>query len=485
MGVVVDIGQVLDGKYVIERLVGEGAWGHVYEGQNSRIRRRVAIKVLKAEYLQDEAMRERFEREARTATHIESAHVVQVYDAGVMPDGRPYIVMEFLTGEDLARRLRSTSEVVTPRVAVAICIQAAQGLADAHAAGILHRDVKPDNIFLVRNKHGHDVAKLLDFGISKLLDMPAMNLTMTGGVLGSPVYMSPEQARGSKDSDHRSDLFSLGVVLYECLTGRTPFVAETFNELLFKIALEDAPDVRIARPELDEHIARIVNKALSRDVVKRYQNADELRADLAEWLESHGGFPSEKWMTSSGPRMTYSPSNMPTGAPPLRVSAAPAAKMVPDAYASAPAVPPADASAPVMVGPADDVTHASKRSRAALIAAVAAAALLTAGGAVWRSRSPAPVPVAANPAPVRPADEVPTKTEPTMATPVIEAPAAAPTAEPKRAAVESAGRRPPVRGATKKQNGAEPTEAPKAAAAPSAAPQNEALVGGRTIRTEF
>jgi serine/threonine-protein kinase len=201
-------------------------------------------------------------------------------------------------------------------VVAIIGVQSLRGLADAHAAGIFHRDIKPDNIVLVRSKHGHETVKIVDFGISKLATsgIPDKASTQTTQVLGSPVYMSPEQCRGAKNIDHRSDLFSLGVALFESVTGHLPFDGESFNALMFKIALEDAPDPRSFRPDLDPTFANILLKALSRTADRRYQSAEEFEAALVSWGERWGMGP-EDWrrITSAGVRAemtSYSDSSL-------------------------------------------------------------------------------------------------------------------------------------------------------------------------------
>jgi serine/threonine-protein kinase len=280
-------GDIVDSKYRIVRFLGKGAWASVYEGVNVRIGRRVAIKVMQEEASHNPGIIERFEREAQAATRIESEHVVHVFDLGVLSDGRPFIVMELLEGEDLGRQIASHS--VTQGRAVFYAIQALRGLADAHAAGVLHRDIKPDNIFLVKTKQGDEIVKIVDFGISKLHSgVQVTNMTQTNTVLGSPVYMSPEQCRGTKQMDHRSDLYSLGVVLFELLSGQVPHRAETFNELMFKIALEDAKSPANHKPDLDPELCDIVMKALARDPTYRYQTAHEFEHALVAWGKKHG-----------------------------------------------------------------------------------------------------------------------------------------------------------------------------------------------------
>ena len=296
-----ETGEMLEGKYRVERVVGEGAWGEVLEATNIRIKRRVAIKILKQQYASNPAMVARFEREALASTHIESNHVVQIFDAGVLADGRPYMVMEFLVGEDLGKRIDKAPGNRIPLLeAIGFTIQAARGLAAAHQASIFHRDMKPSNIVIAKTKTGREVAKIVDFGISKLLnDQDGMSNTQTGTIMGSPVYMSPEQARGSKGTDHRSDIYSLGVVLYESVTGRTPFVADSFNELLFKIALEEAPTPKSLRPEIDEELNEIIMKAIARDPDHRFQKAEELEDALVGLMQKSGEIDISHWMKNA------------------------------------------------------------------------------------------------------------------------------------------------------------------------------------------
>jgi eukaryotic-like serine/threonine-protein kinase len=291
--------ELIDGKYRIVRFLGKGAWASVYEGINIRLHRRVAIKVLGKETLQHPGVIERFEREGQAATQIESDHVIDIFDIGTLEDGRPYMVMEFLDGEDLARTFEK-SGILPPERAVFYVVQALTGLGAAHDAGVLHRDIKPANVVLVK-KADREVVKIVDFGISKLHSgaVPqASAMTQTNAVLGSPVYMSPEQCRGARLMDHRSDLYSLGVVLYEALTGKVPHIADTFNALMFKIALEDVPDPRTHRADLDAGLAEIILKALARDTEKRYQSALEFRSALVNWADERG-FDPANWAIGS------------------------------------------------------------------------------------------------------------------------------------------------------------------------------------------
>jgi serine/threonine protein kinase len=278
--------EVIDGKYRIVRMIGEGGMGAVYEGLHTLIHRRVAIKVLHAGVVERAEAAMRFEREAQAAGRIGSPHIVEVLDLGSLPSGARYMVMEFLEGESLGNRLEKS--VLSPIDLYPIAAQLLDGLVAAHGAGIVHRDLKPDNVYLQQRPSG-DFVKLLDFGISKfgvLNDDSGLSMTRTGAVMGTPFYMAPEQARGSKQVDHRADLYAVGVILYECLTGQVPFRASSFNELMFKIALEDPRPIRALAPHVDESLAAIVTKAMSREPAQRYGTAVELRQALTAWAKT-------------------------------------------------------------------------------------------------------------------------------------------------------------------------------------------------------
>jgi serine/threonine protein kinase len=289
VGLALTDGDLVDQKYRIVRFIGRGAWASVYEGVNVRIGRRVAIKVLSDEAVQKHGIVDRFEREAQAATRIESDHVVHVFDLGILSDGRPYIVMELLEGESLGGALQ-THGIFSQSRAVFYAVQALRGLGDAHAAGVTHRDIKPDNMVVLTTKHGDEILKIVDFGISKLQSglQQVTNMTQTNTILGSPVYMSPEQCRGTRHMDHRSDLYSLGVVIFELLTGQLPHKGDTFNELMFKIALEDTPSPALYNPELHPDLCAIVMKSLTREPSARYQSAAEFEAALLDWCANNG-----------------------------------------------------------------------------------------------------------------------------------------------------------------------------------------------------
>jgi serine/threonine-protein kinase len=277
-----NVGDVVDDKYRIVRLLGEGGMGAVYEGENTRIHRRVAIKVLHQGVAQTADAVQRFEREAQAAGRIGNEHIVEVLDLGTLPAGDHYMVMEYLDGESLADRIKNGG-AMSPQELLPVAVQMLEGLKAAHHVGIIHRDLKPDNVFLTKAKGGV-FAKLVDFGISKFNTMGGeFSMTRTGAVMGTPYYMSPEQAKGQRDIDQRVDLYAAGVILYEAVTGSVPFDAETFNELLFKIVLEEPPPVLQARPDLDPAFATIVDKARAKDANARFQTAAEFQDALKAW----------------------------------------------------------------------------------------------------------------------------------------------------------------------------------------------------------
>lgn len=283
-------GQILDGKYRVGRLIGEGGMGTVYEGENSRIGRRVAIKVLHAQVAAMPEFVERFEREARASARIGSPHVCDVLDLGDLPNGDRYIIMEYLDGISFEDRILERGKMTAAQLAP-IAFELLEGLGTMHVARVIHRDLKPANVFLARTPSGRgEIVKILDFGVAKLqpFEGEVATMTQTGTLMGTPLYMSPEQARGARDVDGRTDIYAASVMFYRALAGVLPYTADTLNELLFKIVLEDPKPLRDHAPEVDEVFAELVHKGLSRDVEQRFQTAREYQEAIARWGKTQG-----------------------------------------------------------------------------------------------------------------------------------------------------------------------------------------------------
>jgi serine/threonine protein kinase len=276
------LGQELSGTYRIVRQIGAGGMGSVYEAHHVRLPKKVAIKVMLPEVAADQASFERFRREAETTSSLGNAHIAEVIDFNFLPNGAPYMVMEYLLGEDLGTRLESRERLPPAQVA-AIIRDVASALASAHAGGIFHRDIKPANIFFARQEGSTEVVKLLDFGAAKSQSSRNLHLTMTGQVVGTPWYMSPEQARGM-DLDARSDQFSLALVAYEGLTRRLPFDGAEPQEVLFRIVDDPYEPIRTHAPELSEGVEAVFARAFAKDPAGRYESVTQFAAALGQAL---------------------------------------------------------------------------------------------------------------------------------------------------------------------------------------------------------
>jgi eukaryotic-like serine/threonine-protein kinase len=318
------------GKYQVLGLIGRGGMGSVWEGRHQSLGTRVAIKFIDPEYAESEEACARFVTEARAAATIQSKHAIQIFDHGVTEDGRAYMVMELLVGEPLDKRIDRVGTLPlreTARIIGHVC----RALQRAHDAGIIHRDLKPENIFLVRSPDDDDeIAKVLDFGIAKIKGPPGeqglSSSTKTGAVLGTPYYMSPEQARGLRNIDHRSDLWALGVIAHKCLTGILPFEGESVGDLLVKICTSPLPTPSATVPGLPPSFDRWFCRALEREPSRRFGSAME----LAEALAFAAGLSTRQppvssqdggGMTTARARAAATPSSD-TGSPTMPLSAA-------------------------------------------------------------------------------------------------------------------------------------------------------------------
>ncbi|XXY50256.1 serine/threonine-protein kinase [Sorangium sp. So ce269] len=279
-------GDVLLGKYRVESVLGRGAMGLVVAARHLALDDRVAIKVLLPRYVRDPEILQRFLREGRAAVRIRSRHVVRVADVGTLENGAPYLVMDHLEGRDLAAVLAESGVLPVP-VAIELVLQACEALAEAHAQGIIHRDVKPSNLFLTRNADGSPCIKVLDFGISKMTHAEEHALTRVGGMLGSPLYMSPEQLRSASDVDGRADVYSLGVVLFQLLTGRTPFVAQELAQLVYMVTQGEPLRPRALRPDIPEPLEQVLLAALARDRDRRFPTIADLALALVPFAPPH------------------------------------------------------------------------------------------------------------------------------------------------------------------------------------------------------
>jgi serine/threonine-protein kinase len=424
------------GKYRLTQLIGRGGMGAVWEGTHSTLGTQVAVKFIEAEYAESPEARNRFESEARAAAKLRSKHVVEVYDHGVTDDGRPFIVMEYLRGEPLDKRLDRVGRIPAKDTARMI-MQVCRALSKAHASGIVHRDLKPENVFLVwDDEDGADVAKVVDFGIAKFTDnqMGNSSATRTGSVLGTPYYMSPEQARGLRSVDHRSDLWSVGVITYRCLVGSLPFEGEAVGDLLVKLCTAPLPVPSQVAGDLPPGFDAWFVKALSREPTGRFSTAAELAESLGavcglsvRGQYSTGDIPIPSFaggpMASAHPALTPGPGAL-TPAGILPVTPYPAA----DRTGPNPAFAAAGNASTLQMATGAPITHTpaptpSKNTGAIIAAAAAAVIVLGIGVGVLlkflgddsagvAAAAPAPVEVAAPAAqPATPA--APDRVEPT------------------------------------------------------------------------
>ena len=272
-------GDVLAGKYWVDRVLGVGGMGVVVAATHLKLDQQVALKFMLPEGVGDADLVERFAREARAAVKLKSDHVARVLDVGTLDSGSPYMVMEYLEGSDLGSLVESSGPLPVLDT-VDYVLQACDAVAEAHTLGIVHRDLKPRNLFLTGRNDGRALVKVLDFGISKHKAASELSLTRSSEVIGSPNYMSPEQLKSARAADERSDIWALGVILYELLTGRVPFVAESVTALTAMVLTDRPRAVDQLRPEVPHDLAVVIAKCLEKEPASRFQSIAELAAGL-------------------------------------------------------------------------------------------------------------------------------------------------------------------------------------------------------------
>src|SRR5450432_2052713 len=282
MSQVVQVGQILAGKYRVERVLGQGGMGVVVAATHLQLGQLFALKFLLPHMCQHGEAVLRFSREARAAVQIQSEHVARVSDVGTLETGAPYMVMEYLKGSDLGEVVRMRGPLPIHE-AVGFLLQACEAIAEAHALGIIHRDLKPANMFLTQRRDGSPLVKVLDFGISKALQdtLVSPSVTSTSAVMGSPLYMSPEQVRSSKSVDARSDVWALGIILQELLTGAPTYEAETASALMAMIAADPPTPLRQRRPDAPVALEAAILRCLEKDRERRTQNVAEFARAIA------------------------------------------------------------------------------------------------------------------------------------------------------------------------------------------------------------
>jgi serine/threonine-protein kinase len=383
-------GAIVD-SYRILSVLGEGGMGVVYLAEHVALGRRVALKLLRPHLNEHQGVVSRFIDEARVVNQIGHENIIEVTDFGTGPEGECFFVMELLAGESLTARM--SREPLPVPMALHVAFQIADALAASHAVDVVHRDLKPDNIFLIHRRDDDAYVKVLDFGIAKLHTKVRSpkdpRRTGTGEVIGTPVYMSPEQAMGREDLDHRSDIYSLGIILYEMLTGQVPFSGPSWMEVLTRKVRETVPRLADTRPDLPPVLDQVVARAVAREPADRWSSMAELRDVLAPLQRRSAGFTG-------------------TGTGPAATAAGPAATGVGRALAST------------------DPELPARSSRGGLWAALALVLVLAAAGGIWRAVIPGSAP-AAPPSAIAPAALPP---PPAVAVPPAAVAPAAPTALP-------------------------------------------------------
>jgi len=428
------IGDVIDGKYRILDVIGVGGMGVVVAAAHVSLGRKVAIKLLRSQLLQNAVVVRRFEREAKAAAALKSEHVARVGDVGRLPGGEPFMVMELLEGTNLDDLVEKDGPLA-PDVAVDYVLQACEAIAEAHAIGIIHRDLKPQNLFLTRRLDGSPLVKVLDRGISKVPNEDSI-LTRSTDVMGSPLYMAPEQLQGVRPVDARSDIWALGAILFRLLTGRTPFDAETMSRLIARVLKDKPRDIRKLRPDIPEGLAAVIERCLRKNPAERWPDVASLARALDPWSTLRSVRPAERVVAASN--------RPPRFEAPARESAAP--------WATPPqACAPPDAS---VAEKARGRTDRTSRRRVALILGAGVLSIAGVGIAfsTWHAATPASTPRLPPAASTTSASTEGTRDDPPP--PVEEAPAPAASLAASTSAASSAAA--PTRRARPRKPGSKP-----------------------------
>jgi serine/threonine protein kinase len=463
-------GEIIAGKYRVEGVIGRGGMGVVLKATHVRLHQPVAIKMLLPHVVTLPEVVIRFEREARAAAMMKSPHVADVLDVDVTPSGLPYMVMQYLTGNDLAAELKARGALPVQE-AVGYLLQTCSAIAHAHAMGIVHRDLKPSNLFLCEGSSPR-LLKVLDFGISKtLLHQEDGAVTMTQESLGTPRYMSPEQIRSAKHVDGRTDIWSLGVILYECITNRRPFKGDSSTAMIAAIVMEDPVPIDQARSDIHPALVAAVMRALAKDVDLRFATVDLLGASLAPFGPPESALPAPSqrlpYASSGGSPDSASrvasrrPSEPPASVAPVASAATPTAE-------SALSTPPDWANAPA---PSLLSSRAARRIMGA--GALALAGGLTTAGVLLTGHPslPAPAPATASSSPAAAPSDKAAEALPPSAPPLspIDSSSTPPTIEP---ASSSAAPLPSVEPHTKPAPSKPPVKLPSPPARPAPSPAN-------------
>jgi serine/threonine protein kinase len=467
-GLELTAGTVVDGKYRIERVLGEGGMGVVVRAVNLRLGSPVALKFVQPRVLDNPIVVERFTREASAAARLTSEHVARVLDVGSLPGGAPYMVLEYLDGETLSDALERIGPMPVGD-ACSYLMQACDALSEAHSLGIVHRDLKLANLFLAARPNGKTVLKVLDFGILKLVGDAASSsdqeLTRTSQVLGTPSYMAPEQLQSSRSVDARADIWSCGVCLFRLLADKLPFQADNIASLAVEVMTRDAPDLLALRPDVGPGLAAVVRRCLQRDPEGRFKTAAELSAALAPYATASSTISSSSSSSSS----SQDASGVPSITRPLRLPTPLAATQ--PVTQSVSVLPPAPPAPPGAVR--EPLTHAGfgqtkvisipppstrRWTGIAIIALVLGAGGLATGLVIMR-RAPPNIPsAAASASPISSTTAVPATASPSeapsTAPPAAESASATSTTSTSTSTSRAAAS---ARGATKKPGGRRPS----------------------------